>query len=72
MINTLFKKIGDKVVRIMAHDYECDHLESEGWVYSAEKADVVEVKRGRKPKAVDDERGESNQASVAKDTGSGT
>lgn len=66
MIKTLFKSIDGEVTRIHAHDYECKKLEKDGFVYSSE---AVKPAKTRKSKAVDYERGEGNQASVAEDTG---
>lgn len=71
MIKTLFKSIDGEVTRIHAHDYECKKLEKDGFVYSSEEAEAVKPAKTRKSKAVDDERGEGNQASVAEDTGPG-
>lgn len=59
MIKTLFKNIGGEVTRIHAHDYECAKLETDGFVYSAEEA--AKVKQN--------ESGNGNKKSAAKDTG---
>lgn len=68
----LFKVYDGEVHRLSVLDCFSGPLIKEGWKRTEPEAlEAVKPAKTRKSKAVDDERGESNKASVAEDTGPG-